>query len=188
MKDTPVYMSGDCGMNGSWIWAFLLFALLGNGNGFGNGGYGQSALYDSQQFNQIDNGIRGLANGICDSAYALNNSIKDGTCNLASKIDENRYETRNCCCEVNRNIDGVSFNAERNANAVIQASNANTQRVIDYLCAQDKQRLATDLEEAKRALSEQRIIASMKPEAPIPAYNVPNPYCNNGCGCCGGMY
>ena len=76
---TPVIQTGYSGYEGGfgsqWVWAFLLFALLGGG-GFGWGrnnmtGAGvaavDSAVYASQQFNQLDNGIRAVQNGICSS-------------------------------------------------------------------------------------------------------------------------
>lgn len=212
------YGYGDgCGMGGNWIWAFLLFALLGNGfNRFGNGygdGWGDAAVWKAQEFGQLENGVRATNNGICDSTFALNNSIKDGNFNILRGIDgvnqnlgnaicQSTYELNNsirnvgfdlqqCCCGIQRGIDSVNFNGERNANAIIQSGNANTQKILDALCASEKNALTRELDETKRMLMEQRIIASQKPVAPIPAYTVPNPYqsyygystCGCGCGC-----
>ena len=206
----PVMYGNDCGFGGgNIIWAFLLFALLG-GNGFaGRGtGYGYTnELWESQQMTQLDNGIRSVQNGICDSSFALNNAIKDGmyansmatesarnqianglcttTYELASKIDNNRFAMQECCCTTNRNIDSVNFNIERNTNAIIQSNNCNTQKILDVLCANEKNRLAQQLNEANQALSEARIISAMKPQSPIPAYRVPSPYASYNDGCCG---
>lgn len=196
---TPMIMSSDGAMgSGMWIWAFLLFALLGNGNGFG-GNNGQNSLWQSQQFSQIDNGIRSLGNGICDSSFALNNSIKDGinaignglcttTYELASKIDQARFDSQKCCCETQRGIDGVNYNVEKSASAIIQANTAGYQKILDALCGMKNDELQYKLNQRDRELSEARIIASMKPQAPIPAYSVPSPYgvySGYGCnGCC----
>lgn len=207
------YGYGD-GMGGNWIWAFLLFAILGNSfNRFGGYGYGDSDIWKAQEFGQLENSVRATNNGICDSTFALNNSIKDGNFNILRGIDgvnqnlgnavcQSTYELNNsirnvgfdlqqCCCQTQRSIDGVNFNAERNANAIIQSNNANTQKILDAMCASEKNALTRELDETKRMLMEQRIIASQKPVAPIPAYTVPNPYqtyygystCGCGCGC-----
>lgn len=70
------------GNEGMWMFA-LLILLFANGGWNGNGGdYGRFATAASQQeilfgqqFNNIDNKIDRLANGLCDSTYALNNAI-----------------------------------------------------------------------------------------------------------------
>jgi hypothetical protein len=202
---TPM-MYGDCGFGGgNIIWAFLLFALLG-GNGWG-GNNRTNDTWTAQQFSQLDGGIRSLQSGLCDSSFALNNAIKDGmyansmatesarnqianglsttTYELASKIDGNRFALQECCCTTQRAIDGVNFNSERNTNAIIQSNNINTQKILDVLCANEKNGLARELAETQRQLSEARIIGAMKPQAPIPAYRVPSPYTSyaDGCGC-----
>lgn len=72
----------------SWIWVILILALFG---GWGNGGFGgfgggsglQSALTrqdlsEGFAMNNIARGISGIQQGICDSTYALNNSIMGG--------------------------------------------------------------------------------------------------------------
>ena len=91
---TPVIQTGY-GCNGDgfgWgnsgiLGIILIIALLGGGGfggfGFGNrGGFGlanmDNTVWGAQQFAQLDNGIRAVQNGICDSVYALNNSVKDG--------------------------------------------------------------------------------------------------------------
>lgn len=199
-----VQTSGGYGdaFGGSWVWAFLLFALLGNGgfNGYGRNGVAavDSAVYASQQFNQLDNGIRALGNGICSSTYDLNNSIKDGfystamgiqgvntnlgnalcttTYELAGKINDVGTQMQSCCCQIERGLDGVNFNGERNTNAIIQNATANTQRILDYLSAKelaDKNQQIFDMSQKAQTAE---IIAAMKPVAPIPAYLQPNPY------------
>ena len=214
---TPVIQTsaGYDGMFGnSWLGILLVIALLGGG-GFGFGGYGRngvaavdSAVFASQQFNQLDNGIRGIQNGICSSTYDLNNSIKDGfystamgiqgvntnlgnalcttTYELAGKINDVANQMQSCCCKIERGIDGVNFNAERNASAIIQNATANTQRILDYLSAKelaDKNQQIFDMSQKAQTAE---IIAAMKPVAPIPAYIQPNPYASYssyGCGC-----
>ncbi|MBR5304937.1 MAG: hypothetical protein IKU37_08955 [Candidatus Gastranaerophilales bacterium] len=213
---TPVVQTssgyGD-GFGGSWVWAFLIFALLGNGSyGFGNRGFVgmDNAVFGAQQFGQLDNGIRAVQNGIADATFALNNSVKDGfyatqtaiqgvntnlgnalcstTYELASKINGVGTQMQACCCDIQRAIDGVNFNSERNTSAIIQNATANTQRILDYLnCKELADKNQTIFEMSQKAQTAE-IIASMKPVAPVPAYIQPSPYeayrVSNYSGCC----
>ena len=204
------YGDGFCG-GGSWIWAFLIFALLGN-RGFGYGGdypanHGiKDAVYESHQYSQLENGIRATQNGIADATFALNNSVKDGfyataraidgvntnlgnalcstTYELAGKIDANRFASQQCCCEIQRAIDGVNFNSERNTNAIIQNATANTQRILDYLSAKELADKNQQIFEMSQKAQTAEIIASMKPVAPVPAYIQPSPYASYSSQCC----
>lgn len=84
---------------GAW-WILILLLLAGWGRGFGGfGGYGldynacctpatQQGMTDAFNFNQLDNGIRGLERGMCDGFYSTNNSINS----VAAAL-------QNCCCE-----------------------------------------------------------------------------------------
>lgn len=74
---------GMWGGNGSWV--FFLFFLLAWGGGFGGWGNraGSEALtraemqqgFDTQS---IQNGIRGVQNGLCDGFYAQNTTMLNG--------------------------------------------------------------------------------------------------------------
>lgn len=80
----------------SLIWLVLIFAIFGWGGfggwggGFGgNGGNGANGagfqgwatradINEGFALNDIQNGIRGIQQGICDSTYALNNTMQSG--------------------------------------------------------------------------------------------------------------
>lgn len=88
------------GGNGAW-WVILLFLFWGfNGNGWNRQGeFGQYATAASQQeilfgqqFGQLNDRLTNISNGICDSTFALNNSITSEGRNLSSQL-------ANCCCE-----------------------------------------------------------------------------------------
>lgn len=88
------------GGNGAW-WVILLFLFWGfNGNGWNRQGeFGQYATAASQQeilygqqFGQLNDRLTNIGNGICDSTFALNNSITSEGRNLSSQL-------ANCCCE-----------------------------------------------------------------------------------------
>ena len=115
--------------NGWWIIIFLIFALGGWGrNGFGGGfdgnggagnGYGfnpcctpatQQGLADAFNFNNLDNAVRGIQNGICDGFYAVNTSIL----NLGQSL-------LNCCCDVKT---GIMQNGYETRDAINMSTNA----------------------------------------------------------------
>lgn len=136
---------GGWGMNGwgDWIIILLLFCCFGGGFGFGGfGGFGGGAglqgmatradINEGFALENITSGIRAIQQGICDSTYALNNTITSGFnatqqgmaqgfnatqvammqgfngvdrgfCNLSSQLSD-------CCCTTQRAIDGLNYN------------------------------------------------------------------------------
>ena len=134
---------GMWGGDGSWIFAFLIIALIfGGGRWGGFGGFGGSGggsemgglvtradLCSEFNFNGLENGVRGIQQGICDSTYALNNSIMGGFHGVDNAVCSLGYQTQqgfsnlaaqlaNCCCETQRAIDGVNFNTLQGFNGV----------------------------------------------------------------------
>ena len=83
---------------------------------------------------------------------------------------------QSCCCETNRNIDSVKLEACKNTDRIVENATHNTQRILDKMCADELRQAYAKIAEQGQHLSEQRIIASIKPVAPIPAYLQPNPY------------
>lgn len=64
------------------IWAILILAMLGFGNGFGGGGMNGGGF----ALNSLDNGIRGIQNGLCDGFYAVNTGLLTGFGNVQSQM------------------------------------------------------------------------------------------------------
>lgn len=269
-SDVALLTNGGNGNNGFgngdgawWIIIFLIFATMGWGrNGFGGnnggndgfngfGGYGfgwnpccapatQQGLSDAFNFNNLDNNVRGVQQGLCDGFYAVNTSILNlgqsllsCCCDIKTGIMQNGYETRDainmnsnaiqgqlcqgfngvnqginnlayklqdCCCDIERNIDGVNYNMAKNTSDIIQANNSNTQKIIDHLTQNEINSLRTELQSAQLQLSQlsqtRSIINEIKP-CPIPAYLTCSPYTsynlpftgyNNACGCGCGNY
>lgn len=156
--------AGD-GSNGWWIILFLIFACMGWGrNGFGgnfegNGGffgmpYGynaccapatQQGIADAFNFNNLDNAVRGIQNGLCDGFYAMNTSILNlgqsllqCCCDVRTGIMQNGYETRDA---INTNANNINTNLCNGFNGINQSINnlgynlqdccCQTQRAID---------------------------------------------------------
>lgn len=92
---------GDGFSGGAW-WIVLLFVVLMGGGFWGNrqGEFGQYATAASQQeilfgqhFGQLNDRLTNIGNGICDSTFALNNSINAEGRALQSQL-------ASCCCDI----------------------------------------------------------------------------------------
>lgn len=143
---------------GEWIWIIVLFALWGNGGfGFGgnNGALTRADLCSEMGFNNLENGVRGISQGICDSTFALNNTMTNGFANVQSTlcqgfygtqtgIMQNGYETRgaindlgyrlqDCCCQTQRAIEGVNANIYKSTCDITNAINGSTNTILGYL-------------------------------------------------------
>lgn len=174
--------NGMFGGNSSWV-LIILFALIfgWGGNGLGRcNDFGQYATAASQteillgqQFQNLDNKIDRIGNGIADATFALNNSIKDGN-----------YATQNIIkdgfCANQRNIDSVRFDMSNYASAIQATDTANTQKILDVL-AQNK------IEALQGRINQLELQNAMCGVVRYPngmTYNAgPSPFCacNNGC-------
>lgn len=153
LSDISAVTGGMNGLGGgnSLVTLLLLFALISGGGAFGwgnRGDFGQYATAASQQeilfgqqFQNIDNKIDRLGNGIADATFALNNSIKDGNAMVAGRVvDEGRglqMQLADHNCTTQKNIDSVRFDMSNYAWDIKANDNANTQKILDVL-AQNK--------------------------------------------------
>lgn len=98
------------GNNGFFVILVLFLLIAGGGNGFlGRGDYGQFASAASQQeilfgqqFQNLDNKMDRLGNGVADATFALNNAINTEGRNLQAQIST-------CCCENQKNTDALRY-------------------------------------------------------------------------------
>lgn len=169
--------SGNNNGNGMWggdgWWAIILFAMIfGWGRG-GFGGFGGGASTDpglqglatradvneAIAFNGVERGIQGIQQGICDSTFALNNSITNGFHGVDTAICNLGYQTQTgfnslgaqlaqCCCDTQTAIQGIRYdlatqacdtrNTIQNATRdIIESQNAGTREILNFL-TQDK--------------------------------------------------
>ena len=199
---------GGNGGGGFWggdgVWGFLILALLFGGRGFGFGGGGgggcESAINSGFALNGLENGIRGIQQGLCDGFYAMNTSLLTGFNNLQA-------QQASCCCETQRLIErgfcdlGNSINVA--TRDIIENQNAGVRSILDFL-VQDKISTLTAENQALKfqaSQSAQNAFITANQEAqtaelirriaptPVPSYTVPAPYpygygaYNGGCGC-----
>lgn len=222
---------------GSWVWILVIFALLfgwGGNSGWSNGGSGAAAvpyisgmatradINEGFALNNITSGITAIQQGICDATYALNNTITSGFHGVDRGLCDMSHQLSDCCCQTQRAIDGVNYNLATqtaqlqntmcsNTRDIIDATNAGTRAVLDFL-TQDKISTLTAENQALKFQASQtaqnafitanqdaqtaELIRRLGRDCPVPAYVVPNPNCcygnpvgvgynGVGCGCNG---
>ena len=200
-----VATSGNCnnggmfGNNGDWIWAFLLFALIGN-NGWGGvgngGGYGfpyafggfpatqadvRAAVDQQTLISKIDQQTYGLA----DSTYAINNTINSNFRTLDNAICTLGYQNQaginslsaqlaQCCCDNRAAISEVRYDMSKGFCDVIRAGQDNTRAILDYLTGEKISSLQAENAGLKAQISNDRqsayIVSQLKEPCPVPAY------------------
>ena len=203
------------GAGGTWVWVFFLFFLLawgGGGFGFGNNAATQGALtraelYEGLNNQGLENGIRGIQNGLCDGFYAQNTTMLQGMNGIQSQlcqgfngvnnnIAESHFAAQQCCCETNRNIDSVRYENARNTCDIVNAIKADGDATRALMTQNTIQELRDQLQAAQSQLGTlsqtQTIIGTLRP-FPTPAYITCSPYmaangygsygCGNNCGC-----
>lgn len=239
---------GD-GMNGGWIWIFILFffAIFGgwgnNGNG-GNGGYGVPYVPYAYGFgagNEVRQGFDQAAvmtglNGINTALTTGFSNAEVSRCNQQANVlatlnaNQNANNAamnslamslQNCCCENRAAVAQLGYQiateacADRTAigdalQAVTAQNNANTQRILDQICADKIDQKNEKIQELQNQLTLANLAASQNAQTaqiltdnlaqtqaleqyiapvPRPAYVVQNPNCcgtnyyTAGCGC-----
>ena len=148
------------GENGSW-W-IILFLIFGWGrNGFGGyGGGSSSGAADNyvlaSDFAQIDRKLDTISNGICDSTFALNNTMTNGFAaaqqtlcqgfsGINQAINTNGYETRlgingltaelaNCCCDLKQQISDCCCQTQRSLDGINYNMAMNASNIQQTLC------------------------------------------------------
>lgn len=140
MPVTPAYQGGNGGFGGwggdwaSWILLFVIFGLFGGGwgNGFG-GGFGgangpgfqswatRADINEGFALNNLQSGINGIQQGICDSTYTLTNAINNGFHGVDTAVCNLGYQLQDCCCQTQRAVDGVNYNLATQGAAIQNA-------------------------------------------------------------------
>ena len=152
--------NGFGGMWGEGIWAVIILGMIfgwGRGGGGGLGGgeginspAGQGALTRGDlcaefNFNNLDNAVRGVQQGLCDGFYAQNTTLMNGFHGVDNAVCSLGYQTQQgfstlaaqmaqCCCDTQRAIDGVNFSTLQGFNGLqnqIASCCCDTQRQIE---------------------------------------------------------
>ena len=191
---------GLFGGGDGWLGLIVLVALLGGGFGGGFGGFGGGGgIQSGFALNGLENGIRGIQQGLCDGFYAVNTGLLTGFNGIQSAIS-------GCCCETQRNIDSVRFDMATGfcnlGNAInsqtrdiIENQNANYRSLMDFMVQEKISTKDARIAELSNQLSQSNqnaviraaidastaeIIRRTGNDCPVPAYVVPNPNCCYG--------
>ena len=180
------------------------FGGFGGNRGCSYGGIGENYVL-ATDFATIERKLDAVNNGICDSTFALNNTITNGFFGVQNSLTQGfsglntallqgNYALANqlstCCCELKSlGLENRYLN-ERQTCDIIQATNANTQRIIDYLTTEKISSLQAENSGLKAQISNDRqsafIIDALAPKCPQPAYVVQPPqqvtFPTNCCG------
>jgi len=160
------------GNMGTWLIILILFLFMNNGNGFGGfWGWANAAwlLNGMNNNNNHDNTVDILNNNTQRSQQMFANQ------NLANQTT---LITQGFC-NTNNSIEKAILAWQQNTAAIIAASTANTQKILDKLCADETARLRSELLEARNSqsnsLQTQYLISQLRPY-PTPSYQVSSPY------------
>ena len=147
---------GGMGMWGdSWIWIIVLFLFGWGRNGFGNGNGGgvMDGYVLTSDFASVERKLDSIANGICDSTFALNNAITGGFATttqaintgfgnaelsrsnqqaaLMQQLNAMQMQAANCCCENRAAIAQVRYDMATQACDTRNTVNTATRDIID---------------------------------------------------------
>lgn len=121
---------GMFGNDWAWIVILLLFGWGGRGYGGGfGGGYGGGVGENyvlATDFATIERKLDSVNSGICDSTFALNNTINgnfrtldNAICNLGYQALQNtnaiQSQLADCCCGIKGEIKDVAYGNEKNS-------------------------------------------------------------------------
>ncbi len=156
------YGGGNGMFGGDGVWWIILFLVVflgwGNGSWGGNGGMNGGVGSEVQRgfdHSSVVSKLDGITQGICDSTYALNNTMTTGfsnaelsRCNQQSALMQQLFamqmQNQNCCCETREAIQGVRYDLatqacdtrntiQNSTRELMENSNANSRAILEAL-------------------------------------------------------
>ena len=165
----------------------------------------------TSDFASVERKLDAVNNGICDSTFALNNSINGGFATaelsranqqaaLMQQLNAMQMQSQECCCENRAAIAQVRYDmatqacdtrntVQTAARDIVENANANSRAILDFLTQSKLQDLQSANQELRLAASQAAqnnyLISQLRP-TPIPSYPSCNPWANGSyTGCCG---
>lgn len=199
-------LNSNNGMGGSnsWFWILALFFLFFGfgGNGFGNnqqnlqdaiaagnGGYvTNSQMNDAIKFQSLQDGNKDIISSVEQAKYDTANSLAAIESRITGQesnilaLENTIAEKQNTCCqETLRGIDGVKYDAAKNAADINATTVSQAQKILDAL----NQNKIEALQNQVNQLQLQNATSGVVRYPNGFTYSMPNPFCNCGSGCCG---
>ena len=179
------------GMGGGWMWIIVLFLFLfgfGGGGMWGNRGQGLTQMEMQQGFDtqEIVRKLDGINYGLCQGFYAQNTTMLNGFAGVTTAVRDAQFAAQQCCCETNRNIDAVRYEAQKNVCDITTAIHAEGEATRALIQQNEMQALRDKVSELQLAQSQcaqnAYLTGTLRPY-PVPAYPVCGP-----CGWNGGAW
>ena len=174
------------GGGGAW-WIIILFLFMfgmgGGGWGWGNRGNDALTRAEMQQgfdTQEITRKLDGLSYGMCDGFYAQNTTMLNGFAGVTTAVRDAQFAAQQCCCETNRNIDSVRYDAQKNTCDITTAIHAEGEATRALIQKNEMQSLRDRLQQME--LREAMCGVVRYPMATTYTSGG-NPFCgcNNGC-------
>ena len=173
------------GMGGGWMWIIVLFLFIfgfGGGGMWGNRGQGLTQMEMQQGFDtqEIVRKLDGINYGLCDGFYAQNTTMLNGFAGVTTAVRDAQFAAQQCCCETNRNIDAVRYEAQKNVcdiTTAIHAEGEATRALIQQNELQALRDKVSELQLAQSQCAQNAYLTGTLRPYPVPAYPV--------CGPCG---
>lgn len=197
---------------GAWIILFLLFGMFGNGGygGFAGGVNGVNDVWAANNYQTILGKLDNQTYGIADATFALNNTMTTGfanaelsRCNMQAafmqQLNNMAMADQKCCCDTQRLLErgfcDIGNGMNTVARDIIESQNNGTRAILDALTQQRIEAKDAEIARQNQMLFEARLresqatqnaylVGTLRP-APVPAYQVANPYASYGYGPCG---
>ena len=179
------------GMGGGWMWIIVLFLFIfgfGGGGMWGNRAQGLTQMEMQQGFDtqEIVRKLDGINYGLCDGFYAQNTTMLNGFAGVTTAVLDAQFAAQQCCCETNRNIDAVRYEAQKNVCDITTAIHAEGEATRALIQQNEMQALRDKVSELQLAQSQcaqnAYLTGTLRPY-PVPAYPVCGP-----CGWNGGAW
>lgn len=155
---------------GTWLIILILFLFMwGNGFGWFGGGNAAWLLNGMNNNNNHDNTVDIINN---NTQWQQQLMAQQNLANQTTLLTQG-------FCGVNSNIEKAILAWNQNTAAIIAASAANVQKVLDKMCEQETQSLRTQLAEARvianNSAQTNELISRLSP-TPTPSWIVASPY------------
>lgn len=174
---TGMMGSGFGGENGWWVILFIILLFGWGRNGYGNNnGSVMDGYVLTSDFATVERKLDAVNNGICDSTFALNNSINGGFATtelsranqqaaLMQQLTSMQMQNQECCCENRAAIAQVRYDmatqacdtrntVQTAARDIVENANANSRAILDFLTQSKLQDLQSANQELRLAASQ----------------------------------
>lgn len=138
LSDIRAVTDGNDGMfGGNGLWFLALLFLFGNG-GFGWGNRNgapvtEADLCSANSFNDLKSGVRDISGQISSMNIGLTKGLCDMGYTMFGQFASLERQLADCCCGIERNIDGVNYNVAQQAAAINANTTAQTQKILDAI-------------------------------------------------------